>query len=53
MDPKEGKIMSCCLLYNGDLVPKDVGQKVILKLKKTLTWTDWTQTGFKCGIGYN
>ncbi|KAB0362770.1 hypothetical protein FD754_006926 [Muntiacus muntjak] len=37
-DPRHGKYMACCLLYHGDVVPKD--------------FVDWCPTGFKAGINY-
>ncbi|KAK8299739.1 hypothetical protein V6Z11_D05G338400 [Gossypium hirsutum] len=37
-DPRHGKYMSCCLMYRGDVVPKDVNAAC--------------PTGFKCGINY-
>merc|ERR1719348_2631545 len=27
-DPRHGKYMSCCVLYHGDVVPKDVNQAI-------------------------
>ena len=27
-DPRSGKYMACCLLYRGDLVPKDVNAAI-------------------------
>ncbi|KAG5307273.1 TBA protein, partial [Acromyrmex insinuator] len=38
-DPREGKYMACCLLYRGDVVPKDVNAAIC-------------PTGFKVGINY-
>ncbi|KAF6144754.1 hypothetical protein GIB67_016828 [Kingdonia uniflora] len=37
-DPHHGKCMACCLMYRGDVVPKDVNATC--------------STGFKCGINY-
>ena len=43
--------MSCCLLYRGDVVPKDVNQAIqMVKSKRTVQFVDWSPTGFKCGI---
>jgi len=43
--------MACCLMYRGDVVPKDVTAAVsIIKTKKTIQFVDWCPTGFKCGI---
>jgi tubulin alpha len=50
-DPKEGKYMACCLLYRGDVVPKDVQAAVAsIKTKRTIQFVDWCPTGFKLGI---
>lgn len=50
-DPKEGKFMACCLLYRGDVVPKDVQSAVAsIKTKRTIQFVDWCPTGFKLGI---
>jgi len=43
--------MACCLMFRGDVVPKDVNAAVgTLKRKKTIKWVDWIKTGFKIGI---
>lgn len=50
-DPKEGKYMACCLLYRGDVVPKDVQTAVsTVKTRKTIQIVDWCPTAFKLGI---
>ncbi|XP_066927845.1 tubulin alpha-1 chain-like isoform X3 [Clytia hemisphaerica] len=52
-DPRHGKYMSCCLLYRGDVVPKDVNASIsALKTKRTIQFVDWCPTGFKIGINY-
>ena len=52
-DPRHGKYMSCCLLYRGDIVPKDVTQAIAnIKTKRTIQFVDWCPTGFKVGINY-
>jgi len=52
-DPRLGKYMSCCLLYRGDVVPKDVNSAIaVIKAKKTIQFVDWCPTGFKVGINY-
>lgn len=68
-DPKEGKyskynayaslsyanlsLVACCLLYRGDVVPKDVQAAVAsIKTKRTIQFVDWCPTGFKV-IAYN
>jgi len=50
-DPRHGKYMACCLMYRGDIVPKDVTNAVAtMKGKRTIQFVDWCPTGFKCGI---
>jgi len=52
-DPKNGKYMSCCLLYRGDVVPKDVNGAITqIKNKRSVQFVDWCPTGFKIGINY-
>ena len=52
-DPRHGKYMACCLIYRGDVVPKDVMAAVAsIKTKRTIQFVDWCPTGFKCGINY-
>ncbi|KAH7091848.1 tubulin alpha [Auriculariales sp. MPI-PUGE-AT-0066] len=50
-DPREGKYMACCLLYRGDVVPKDTNAAVAsIRTKRTIQFVDWCPTGFKLGI---
>ncbi|XP_022747932.1 tubulin alpha-3 chain-like [Durio zibethinus] len=52
-DPRPGKYMACCLMYYGDVVPKDVNAAVAtIKTKWTVQLVYWCPTGFKCGINY-
>lgn len=52
-DPREGKYMACCLLYRGDVVPKDVNAAIAaMKGKSYIRFVDWCPTGFKVGINY-
>ncbi|XP_075455488.1 tubulin alpha-1D chain-like [Ascaphus truei] len=52
-DPRRGKYMACCLLYRGDVVPKDVNAAIAsIKTKKSIQFVDWCPTGFKVGINY-
>merc|ERR1712072_688185 len=52
-DPRHGKYMACCMMYRGDVVPKDVNAAVAtIKTKRTIQFVDWSPTGFKCGINY-
>ncbi|KAF9197941.1 Tubulin alpha-3C/D chain, partial [Haplosporangium sp. Z 27] len=50
-DPRNGKYMASCLLYRGDVIPKDVSSAIaVTKTKKTIQFVDWCPTGFKVGI---
>lgn len=52
-DPRHGKYMAVCLLYRGDVVPKDVNSAIAtVKTKRTIQFVDWCPTGFKVGINY-
>lgn len=52
-DPRNGKYMSVCLLYRGDVVPKDINVAITaIKTKRTIQFVDWCPTGFKVGINY-
>ena len=52
-DPKNGKYMAVCLLYRGDVVPKDVNAAIAaIKSQKSIQFVDWCPTGFKVGINY-
>ncbi|KAJ0043940.1 hypothetical protein Pint_19249 [Pistacia integerrima] len=47
-DPRHGKYMACCLMYRGDVVPKDVNAAVAtIKTKRTIQFVDWCPTGFQ------
>ena len=52
-DPRNGKYMAICLLYRGDVVPRDVNASIAkLKKQRTIQFVDWCPTGFKVGINY-
>ncbi|BFZ16600.1 hypothetical protein BsWGS_19639 [Bradybaena similaris] len=52
-DPRHGKYMACCLLYRGDVIPKDVNAAIAaIKSRRTIQFVDWCPTGFKVGINY-
>ncbi|KAJ8026730.1 Tubulin alpha-1C chain [Holothuria leucospilota] len=52
-DPRQGKYMACCVLFRGDVVPKDVNEAIAtIKTKRTIQFVDWCPTGFKVGINY-
>ncbi len=41
-----GKYMACCLLYRGDVVPKEVNAAIAnIKMEKTIQFVDWCPTG--------
>jgi tubulin alpha len=36
-DPRHGKYMACCMMYRGDVVPKDVNASIVtIKSKRTI-----------------
>ena len=42
VDPRHGKYMAVCLMYRGDVVPKDVNAAVAtIKTKRTIQFVDW------------
>ena len=52
-NPERGKYMACCLMYRGDVVPKDISATIATmkpKTTKTIQFIDWCPTGFKCCI---
>nr|AAA35351.1 alpha-tubulin 2 [Schizosaccharomyces pombe] len=50
-DPRAGRYMATCLLYRGDVIPRDVQAAVTtIKAKRTIQFVDWCPTGFKIGI---
>merc|ERR1719384_184662 len=52
-DPRHGKYMATCLMYRGDVVPKDVNAAIAtIKTKRSIQFVDWCPTGFKVGINY-
>jgi len=52
-DPRKGKYMAVCLLYRGDVVPKDVNAAIAsIKANRAVQFVDWCPTGFKVGINY-
>ncbi|PHJ24759.1 tubulin alpha chain [Cystoisospora suis] len=49
-----GKYMACCLMYRGDVTPKDVNVAVAsIKGRKDIHFVDWCPTGFKTGLNYH
>lgn len=52
-DPRCGKYMACCMLYRGDVVPKETNTAIsAIKMHKSIQFVDWCPTGFKVGINY-
>jgi len=52
-NPRHGKYMAVCLMYRGDVTPKDVSASIAqIKTKKSIQFVEWCPTGFKCGINY-
>ncbi|EEB18201.1 predicted protein [Pediculus humanus corporis] len=52
-DPRKGKYIAVCMLYRGDVVPKDVNSAIaMIKKEKSVKFVDWSPTGFKVGINY-
>ena len=52
-DPTKGKYMAVCLLYRGDVVPKDVNASIAsIKTQKSINFVDWCPTGFKVGLQF-
>jgi len=50
-DPRDGKFMSCVLLYRGDVAPNDVqGAIANIKNQRNIQFVNWCPTGFKTGI---
>jgi tubulin alpha len=46
--------VACCLLYRGDVVPKDTQAAVAsIKTKRTIQFVDWCPTGFKVGSSFH
>ncbi|KFG51077.1 putative alpha-tubulin I, partial [Toxoplasma gondii p89] len=51
--PSKGKYMACCLMYRGDVTPKDVNAAMgTIKSRRDINFVDWCPTGFKTGLNY-
>ncbi|CAI2368755.1 unnamed protein product [Moneuplotes crassus] len=51
--PKHGKYMACCVMYRGNIVPKNVSLSIAdIKTKCTIQFVDWCPKGFKCSINF-
>ncbi|TGZ72102.1 hypothetical protein CRM22_002290 [Opisthorchis felineus] len=52
-DPRRGKYMACCLLYRGDVIPKEVNAAINkIKTRTSVHFVDWCPTGFKVGLNH-
>ncbi|CAH1394728.1 unnamed protein product [Nezara viridula] len=52
-DLQSGLYMACCLLYRGDVAPKDVNSAIrYLKDTRMINFVRWSPTGFKVGINF-
>ena len=52
-NPRHGKYLTCCMMYRGDVVPKDVKAAIgTAKTKCRIRFVDWCPTGFKVVINY-
>ncbi|XP_078436558.1 tubulin alpha-2 chain-like [Wolffia australiana] len=53
VNTREGKYIACCLMYRGDVVPKDVNAAIAaVRARRSVRFVDWCPTGFKCGINF-
>ncbi|CAA6662874.1 unnamed protein product [Spirodela intermedia] len=42
VDPRRGKYVACCLMYRGDVVPKDVNSAIAgLRSRRSIRFVDW------------
>lgn len=52
-DPRRGKYMACCMLYRGDVTPRDVNDAIqVIKTRENIKFVNWCPTGFQVGINY-
>ena len=50
-DLRHGKHMAYCLLYHGDVAPKDVNAAIAtIRTKSIIQFVNWCPTGFKDGL---
>ena len=53
VDLSRGKFMSCCLMYRGDVLPRNVNQALnTFKNQNIKRFVDWCPAMFKVGIAY-
>ena len=47
-------VVAVDLLFRGEnIIPKEIGQRLIMEMKRWFRFSDQTPTGFKCGINYS
>ena len=47
------RYMACCMLFRGDVVPKDVNVAIAsIKAKRNIQFVDWCPTGFKVTLSF-
>uniref|UniRef100_A0A8C4PWY5 Tubulin/FtsZ 2-layer sandwich domain-containing protein n=1 Tax=Eptatretus burgeri TaxID=7764 RepID=A0A8C4PWY5_EPTBU len=47
-DPRHGKYMACCMLYRGDVAPKDVNAAIMtIKTKRSIQFVDWSLVSYR------
>jgi len=47
-------VLATCLLFRGEnIIPKEIGQKLICEMKQWIRFSDKVPTGFRCGINYH
>ncbi|CAD8130497.1 unnamed protein product [Paramecium sonneborni] len=47
-DPRQGKYLSCSILFRGNIIPRDVSYTISqLKNQITIRFADWAPTGFR------
>jgi tubulin alpha len=52
-EPRLGKYMSCCFMFRGDFVPRDVSIGLAaVRNSRHVRFVDWVPGGLKCGINY-
>ncbi|KAJ0485480.1 putative tubulin [Helianthus annuus] len=45
-DPRHGKHMACCLMFRGDVIPKDINAGVAtIQTQRTVQFADWRLPG--------
>ncbi|XP_014281884.1 tubulin alpha-2 chain isoform X2 [Halyomorpha halys] len=50
-DSALGQYIACCLLYRGNVVPKEVNAAIsFIKNNRSIKFVSWSPTGFKVGI---